>query len=129
MAQWPRRRVYWRWLLVLAYAGAIFMLSSMPGDTVPTVKVSDKLLHAVLFGGLAILVCRALRVQTSTRSCSFIAITSLLITVCYGITDEVHQLFVPRRAAELADVMADSLGALLAVWGWYKIGTRWPWLQ
>jgi VanZ family protein len=129
MAPWLRYRAYWRWLLVLAYAGTIFFLSSRPGNTLPDFRVSDKLLHAVLFGGLAILVCRALRAQVSARSRAFIAIVALLVTVCYGISDEVHQLFVPRRAAELADVMADSLGALLAAWGWLQVERRWPRLQ
>ncbi len=42
-----------------------------------------------------------------------------LISVFYAATDEFHQLFVPGRSGQLADVLIDSAGALfgtLAVW-------------
>lgn len=38
---------------------------------------------------------------------------SLLISVMYSVTDEVHQLFVPGRSGQPLDVMIDSLGALI----------------
>jgi VanZ family protein len=49
--------------------------------------------------------------------------------IWYGATDEFHQFFVSQRAAELADLGADSLEASLAVWGWLKATARWTWLQ
>ena len=57
------------------------------------------------------------------------AVLSILAVILYGATDEFHQFFVPQRAAELADLGADSLGASLAVWGWLKATARWTWLQ
>lgn len=44
--------------------------------------------------------------------------TSMLafgITVCYAMTDEIHQLFVPGRAGRVSDVCIDSLGAALGL--------------
>lgn len=38
---------------------------------------------------------------------------SAVITIIYGITDEVHQYFVPNRSAEVQDWLADVIGILL----------------
>jgi VanZ family protein len=35
------------------------------------------------------------------------------IGVLYGIVDEIHQYFVPRRSASILDVIADSLGSMI----------------
>jgi VanZ family protein len=128
-APWARRTIYWRFLLVLVYAGTIFMLSSIPGKDLPSIRVSDKLLHTVEFGGFALLLYRALRVLAPTQSRHFIALISVVITVCYGVVDEAHQLLVAQRVADLADLAADGLGAGLAVWGWSTAEYHWPWLQ
>ena len=37
----------------------------------------------------------------------------LLIACLYGISDELHQYFVPGRVASLWDVIADSIGGFL----------------
>ena len=38
----------------------------------------------------------------------------LLLAACYGISDELHQYFVPGRHCTGSDVLADTVGALLA---------------
>ena len=40
---------------------------------------------------------------------------SLLVCVLYAISDEVHQLFVPGRGAQVKDVLIDSAGAIVGV--------------
>ncbi len=40
---------------------------------------------------------------------------ALLICVAYAIFDEIHQLFVPGRAGQVADVIIDSTGALAGI--------------
>ncbi len=42
-------------------------------------------------------------------------ISSALIGIMYGATDELHQLFVPGRSGELSDVILDGLGVLAGV--------------
>jgi VanZ family protein len=123
------RQTSWRVLAVLVYAGMIFILSALPGELLPSVAISDKLLHALEFGGLTVLLCRALWVQMVTRSARHVAIMSVLTAVCYGLVDEAHQLLVPQRLADFADLVADGCGALLAAWAWLKVGERWPRLQ
>jgi len=36
----------------------------------------------------------------------------VLLAAAFGVSDEVHQYFVPGRAAELLDLVADTVGAL-----------------
>jgi VanZ family protein len=107
----------------------VFVLSSLPGTSLPSVAVSDKLLHALEFGGFTVLLCRALRAQMVTRSSLHVAMVSVLVAVCYGLVDEAHQLLVPQRLPDVTDLAADGCGALLAAWGWLKAGERWPRLQ
>ncbi|MFJ8064743.1 VanZ family protein [Psychrobacillus sp. NPDC096426] len=40
---------------------------------------------------------------------------ALFICVMYAISDEVHQLFVPGRGAQLRDVVIDSAGAFVGI--------------
>ena len=45
---------------------------------------------------------------------------SLLVCVLYAISDELHQLFVSGRGAQVKDVLIDSAGATVGVclyWG------------
>jgi VanZ family protein len=42
-------------------------------------------------------------------------ILSILLSFLYGISDEIHQHFVPYRDADLVDVLADMLGAVMGV--------------
>lgn len=87
----------------------IFVLSSMP--VVPGVDrldVGDKVLHAIGYGVLAALVWRAL---DRRRSVWWRAGTTVLIAAVYGLSDEVHQRFVPGRDCDLMDLAADAVGA------------------
>jgi VanZ family protein len=124
-----RHKVRQRWLLVLIYASAIFAASALPSDSLPSLSVSDKLVHAAEFGILAFLLCRAFRAHLPGRSRYFIMVISVLATIAYGASDEAHQWLVAGRTTDLADLAADSLGACLAAWGWVKAGTHWTWLQ
>ncbi len=65
---------------------------------------------------LGVLVFRAFEpVQhTSTMSWKRIAV-SLLLAISYGIADEVHQSYVPGRFLDKYDMLADAIGAVLAV--------------
>jgi hypothetical protein len=126
--QLQNRWLFWRWFLVLAYAGSIFVVSAIPGNTLPHIRVSDKLLHMVEFGGLVVLLCRALVVQMPERSRRSILFMSLVAAMCYGVLDEVHQLFIPQRMSDITDFVADSFGALLGGWCWLWVSARWPWL-
>ena len=126
---WEPRRILIRWALAILYAAGIFVVSSIPGNDLPQLKIGDKLVHVLVFGGLAVLICRALRLQKPTWSRQAVVIFGVLATVAYGCFDEGHQSFVCERQAELSDVMVDGVGALLAGWGWNKAAKSCDWLR
>lgn len=104
-------------IALILYLIAIFVTSSIPGDEFPKVefKFTDKFVHMAIFGVLFILFFYSLKYQTKNvklqkHSLKF----SLLFTSLYGITDELHQYFIPNRSCEFADWVADVAGALLA---------------
>ena len=114
------------WGPVAVYAGLIFYLSAQSHleDQLPSFllkDVSDKVLHTVEYAGLGGLCYRAFRwgvsKQVSSRALLFAIVTASL----YGVTDEVHQLFVPLREASWQDWLADTIGAVIGVVSWRSI--------
>ena len=105
------------WILPLAVAGAIFWLSAQshyPGG-IQLPPPLDKFAHATVFGALALALDLALRhtapgLPLYRRHLLILAIVSL-----YGASDEWHQLYVPGRACEFGDWVADTLGGALAL--------------
>lgn len=112
----PRARFLWT--PVLLYMAVIFALSSVrhPPD-LP--QGSDKNLHALLYAGLGGLVARALAGGGRRRVTLGIVLMATLISAAYGVTDEIHQHFVPPREADVLDVVADTIGAAAAALGVY----------
>lgn len=115
----PQRRLV-GWIPAIAWASFIFFLSSQPSLPSPA-NLNDKQAHAVAYGVLA---CLSLMGLTGWRWRS-IAGASLLVAfmaaVLFGISDEIHQAFVPGRSPDVADVAADAAGAALALaaaWAW-----------
>lgn len=102
------------WGPVVAYMALIFALSAMSSPPSPG-PVNDKVLHFGFYGGLAAVTLRATsggRLAGLTWSA---AAAAWAIATVYGVTDEFHQSFVPHRSSDLADLVADSLGAAVAV--------------
>jgi VanZ family protein len=96
------------YVAVLFWFGLI-PLKSLPG---PDFALVDKFWHLAAFGGLAALLSRALRhFRRSPRQAAGLA--ALGASALGGLL-EVLQSLTPYRSAELADWVADSLGALLA---------------
>jgi VanZ family protein len=73
----------------------------------------DKFLHAVEYGGLCFLFIRALKGSFAALPHRTLVVVAIACTALYGLTDELHQLFVPGRAGSFIDLFFDSLGALI----------------
>ena len=111
---------HWRWGLVLAYMAVIFALSSASNVTLPG-PVPDKVAHGGAYGVLSALIVWATCRGVWTRVTLTTVLVSTVASLSYGITDEIHQLFVPNRQFEVLDLAADASGAFLAacaLWAW-----------
>jgi VanZ family protein len=96
---------------VIFYAGLIRLAPLPEMGFVPT----DKALHALTFGGLALLLVRAIRFVRPKSSSGKRLLFAVLLASFMGGLLEVCQLFVPYRSAEFLDWLADTVGAAAAV--------------
>ena len=107
------------WLPVLLWAGVIFLFSSFPTTTTTTFYLGDFLLkksaHVIEYGIFATIVYRALINSNVTKSRSMWL--SVLIAFMYGLSDEFHQSFTPGRGPKFTDVLIDTFGAILFIYG------------
>lgn len=82
--------------------------------------------HVVMYALLAFLAWRVVVVRAGELPFYLIArprLTAVLFCLVYGILDEFHQSFVPGRTASAYDVLADVIGAILAMTAityWYR---------
>jgi VanZ family protein len=111
---------------VFIYGLVIVYLSSQsnPDRHLPSFLFgfSDKILHAFEYGILGILLYRAFRQTTGTFKSMGLA---MICIVAFGISDEVHQWFVPKRQADFWDLVADTGGAALLILGWGFVTEKW----
>lgn len=107
---------WWAWLPAGLWSGALFWMSSRPAGPVisPWFLQHDKVTHALAYGVLAALIYFALRMAHDSRA-SLAAVGAWALATAYGATDEFHQMFVPTRIPDGWDILADSIGATLAV--------------
>ncbi len=110
------------WLAVGLYAVAIFGLSSIPAlPGMPHIEQADKLLHGLVYGGLSLVGLEAARRTWARARPGRLALGVILAVTLYGVTDEVHQRWVPGRMADPLDVAADAAGATaFAVAAWLR---------
>ncbi len=105
-----REAVIW-WFITAGYMGLIFFLSSRSGVDLPELpKYSDKIVHACVYFVLAYFFSVAFS-KSGVRK--YLVAVVIISATLYGITDEIHQLFVPGRYASVGDVVADFTGAFL----------------
>ncbi len=113
-----------RWLAVVGQAALIFVLSAQSDLRLAPEPALDFALHKAghlaVYGVLAWLLARALEVPG--RTARVVMVASLLLSIAYGATDELHQAFVRGRGSSPVDVAIDGVGALAglavyAVWG------------
>lgn len=112
-----RSRPAWivRWGPVLLYGMGIFLLSSIPARSFPQRWSSlwsyDKVVHAILFAGLAAVLYRALALSAAGARAAILWIAAVVLASGYGVLDEIHQRFTPGRSSDPKDALADLIGA------------------
>ncbi|GBE20586.1 vanZ like family protein [archaeon BMS3Abin17] len=98
------------WVVTLIGAIAIFYISTITfGPGISRINMLSTLYHFSAF------FCFALFLQISSlkgKKKYAIFILALIISIIYGITDELHQYFIPGRDSSFFDIGVDALGAL-----------------
>lgn len=117
------------WGPVGLYAGLIFFGSSMsnPPEVIsPLIKeFSDKVLHLCEYSILGALSYRACRHASGSWVARHAVAVAVAGCALYGLSDEIHQLFVPfREGGDPLDVIADLAGATLGAWSWHWLERR-----
>ena len=107
------KSVPFAWSLCAAYMALIFYLSCLSDVPIPVLFHSqDFFLHIIEYGVLGYLLSLAF---LSTGVQRRIRLYTFSIILMYGVSDEVHQAFVPLRDPSVLDVVADTLGGLLGM--------------
>jgi VanZ family protein len=101
-----------RWLPVVIWAAVVFTITSVPNPTVPYIPGGDKMVHAIMYGVLAVLAHHAWPPQSRPIGARLLM---LLAIAAMAALDEWHQQFIPGRSAEVADWLADTTGATVAL--------------
>lgn len=103
---------------LIFWLALIFVLSDQPRlveieDHKVAEKFFFKLAHVIAYAVLAWLWWRVLAPRRQVNWS--ILLTAWVLSTLYGISDEIHQLYVPGRTGRVADVLFDTSGALLTV--------------
>ncbi|MBE0608532.1 MAG: VanZ family protein [Dehalococcoidia bacterium] len=105
------------WLTALvAWAGIIFLLSSLPNPPGPRgPEWQSYLAHTVEFGVFGFLAAGLVAAFRPSAPTWRVALAAWLLALLYGISDEFHQSFVANRHASALDVAFDALGGAIGV--------------
>ena len=101
-----------RLALCIAYAGVIFGISSVPGNRLPSISVSDYFIHFLEYVALGSLLMWW-RLHNSAVSIAVALCQAIFLGSLYGLADELHQYFVPYRCADSVDWVADTMGTAI----------------
>ena len=104
---------------VVLWCGLIFWLSSQSEPPTTSwwlleLPGADKAAHAGVYAILAGLVAIGIRRSNPQLKRLVLFVVPIGFATLYGLTDEIHQIFVPYRTFDLLDLLADALGASIA---------------
>jgi len=100
-----------RWIPAVAWMGLIFWLSSGPLPSTGGIEIPDKVAHFGAWAVLGALLWFAFAPLGVARAGAL----AFAVAALYGASDELHQSFVPRRSADVADWLADVAGSAAAL--------------
>jgi VanZ family protein len=114
----PRLKQYtFHWLPLVVYCAMVFIQSAFPApEKLPSFFLMDKMIHFALYAVMGILFYRAYKTLPLAYRYQILMLLSFTSASLYGISDEIHQHFVPYREADFFDVVADAIGAACGVY-------------
>jgi VanZ family protein len=111
-----KRKIWLVYIPLILYWIILFTATTLPGDQMPNLHLSDKIEHFSAFFILAVLLNLALIYQRKSYLLFKNAIiVTIIICLSYGAVDELHQIFVPGRYADVRDWLADLTGVIFGV--------------
>ena len=111
------------WSLVFLYMLIIFILSSFPYIEQPIrvyyvynfiITFIEHVIEYSILGLLLFFGFLSRNIDNNGKTLN-IALLAILVSTIYGITDEIHQIFVPGRNCDIIDVIADLIGSCIGV--------------
>lgn len=107
-------------VIAVAYMVAIFAFSSLPQEALPPPEeylfgfsVSSTIKHVAEYFVLSLLLFLWLTyTRIGSSSCFFPFILAVIISSVYGVTDELHQAWVPTRYCTVPDMISDFFGSI-----------------
>jgi len=107
----------------ILYAILIFILSASPSISPPPGFVlEDKIYHFIEYGIFSLLLFLAFYHSRKEFLRRNVFLLSYIVGMTYGLSDEIHQKFVPGRSCEFLDFVADCLGIVLVQIGiWFYL--------
>jgi VanZ family protein len=113
------------WLPLIIYGLIIYIQSDHPSpEEIPSWTFLDKILHFGAYGLMGILFFRAYETLPLRNNKSVLILISIGSATLYGISDEIHQYFVPFREAEIMDVIANTMGSACGVYFYHLWKTQ-----
>ncbi len=67
---------------------------------------------------------RALKTLPIKDNLTLVMILSITLSSIYGISDEIHQHYVPYRDADIMDALADIIGSIFGVYSYHYLKSR-----
>ena len=119
------------WVTVFVWLAFVEVLTSLPGNALPSLPSFpvrlDWVAHFGMYAVLGALLARVGLLENWSRR--RLVLTVVMISL-FGVLDELHQLFIPGRDAEVGDWMMDTLGSAtgFAVLRWVARTSWGAWL-
>lgn len=101
----------------------IYYLSSVPARDIKT-TIPDYVVHMIEYGILSLLIYRVVAAVHGESVRSHIG--TWICAIIFGVTDEIHQFFIPGRTPSFRDLSFDALGAGLMLWVLWKLLPKMP---
>jgi VanZ family protein len=114
------------WFLVAGWGAVIWRLLTLPPEETPDVTFipfGDKFGHVGLYGVWGLLICSAAQRSFRALTTSGVRLTAVLAAAAYGVATEIYQPGIGREA-EVLDLLADVVGAVVAQWLFFSPKTK-----
>lgn len=114
-----KKTIFCYWFPLILYMLLIFYLSSLSQDSFTGLNegfhLNDKTEHFLEYSLLSVLFLRVLKHHSQKNP----SLKAVAFSTLFGVSDEIHQIFVATRVFSFGDIFFDFLGSLVAILVFY----------